>query len=141
MLPVVGTIADESAKTGRPPSLANVNLETDRVEVARRIARAIRATGGGLAHVKAMGVKLEHRGIAQVSMNLTEYHLTSMTSVFDAIVSEAATDGVAVLDSEIVGLVPADALPPDPVRRLKLREADVDRVLEKRLVEPTTNDW
>jgi glutamate formiminotransferase len=79
-----------------------------------------------------MGVQLEH-GIVQVSMNLTNYHETSMMTVFDAIAREAAIDGVRVLESEIIGLVPADALPADPQKRLKLREADIDRVLERRL--------
>ena len=111
----------------------NVNLETDRVEVARRIARKIRASGGGFDHVKAMGVLLEHRRIAQVSMNLTDYHSTPMTTVFDAVVREAGGEGVRVRESEIVGLVPADALPPDPVTRLKLSPADAERVLERRL--------
>jgi glutamate formiminotransferase len=56
-----------------------------------------------------------------------------MTTVFDAVVRAAASEGVNVLDSEIVGLVPEDALPPDPVSRLKLSPADADRVLERRL--------
>jgi glutamate formiminotransferase / 5-formyltetrahydrofolate cyclo-ligase len=111
----------------------NVNLETSRVEVAKRIAGRIRTSGGGFDHVKAMGVLLQHRGISQVSMNLTDYHCTPMTTVFDAVVRAAAGEGVNVLDSEIVGLVPEDALPPDPVSRLKLSPADADRVLERRL--------
>jgi glutamate formiminotransferase len=111
----------------------NINLETNRVEVARRIAGRIRTSGGGFDQVKAMGVLLEHRGIAQVSMNLTDYHCTPMTTVFDAVVREAADEGVEVLDSEIVGLAPADALPPDPVERLKLSPGDANRVLELRL--------
>ena len=110
-----------------------MNLETDRVDVARRIARTIRASSGGLSHVKAMGVLLEHRGLAQVSMNLTDYRITPMTKVFDAVTRQAALEGVHVRESEIVGLAPADALPPDPITRLKLRPADVDRVLELRL--------
>jgi glutamate formiminotransferase len=132
--PEVHRTAGASAIGARPILIAyNVNLDTDRVEVARRIAGAIRASSGGFTHVKAMGVKLAHRGIAQVSMNLTDFRRTSMTAVFDAIVDQATTDGVAVLDSEIVGLVPAEALPPDPVKRLKLTEADANRVLEIRL--------
>jgi len=92
----------------------------------------IRESGGGLAHVKALGMQLDN-GVVQVSMNLTNYKETSMMTVFDAISREAAVDGVRVLESEIVGLVPADALPSDPRRRLKLREQDVDNVLERRL--------
>lgn len=113
----------------------NVNLASNRLGVAKRIAATIRASSGGLSHVKAMGVQLDP-GIVQVSMNLTDYHETSMTTVFDAIAREAAVDGVRVLESEIVGLVPADALPAEPGRRLKLRAADLDRVLEWRLRAP-----
>ena len=117
----------------RPILIAfNVNLGSTRLGVAKRIAAVVRASSGGFAHVKAMGVQLES-GVVQVSMNLTDYAETSMVTVFDAIAREAAEDGIRVLESEIVGLVPADALPPDPRRRLKLREADVDRVLELRL--------
>jgi glutamate formiminotransferase len=111
----------------------NVNLATTRLSVAKRIASVIRASSGGLPCVKAMGVQLEHRHIVQVSMNLTNYKETSMTTVFDAIAREASVDGVRVLESEIVGLVPADALPANPAQRLKLRTDDLDRVLEKRL--------
>jgi glutamate formiminotransferase len=110
----------------------NVNLASNRLGVARRIASAIRESNGGLPHVKALGMQLDH-GIVQVSMNLTNYKDTSMATAFDAIVREAAVDGVRVLESEIVGLVPADALPADPARRLKLRTEDLEKVLEKRL--------
>jgi glutamate formiminotransferase len=117
----------------RPILIAyNVNLASNRLGVARRIASAIRASNGGLPHVKALGLQLD-QGIVQVSMNLTNYKETSMAAVFDAIVREAAVDGVRVLESEIVGLVPADALPAEPARRLKLRAEDLDKVLEKRL--------
>jgi glutamate formiminotransferase len=126
--------AGVSAIGARPILIAyNVNLDADRVDVAKRIASAIRESGGGSQGVRAMGVRLEHRGLAQVSMNLTDYRRTSMQTVFDAVTREAAADGVAVLDSEIVGLVPADALPPDPIKRLKLPAADAGRILERRL--------
>jgi len=110
----------------------NVNLASNRLGVAKRIASAIRASSGGLAHVKALGLQLDN-GLVQVSTNLTNYQETSMTTVFDVIAREAAADGVRVLESEIVGLVPREALPPDPARRLKLRAQDLDRVLERRL--------
>ncbi len=126
--------AGVAAIGARPILIAyNVNLSSDRLSVARRIAGVVRASGGGLPHVKAIGVPLHHRGLVQVSMNLTDYHHTSMTVAFDAVRREAAADGVEVSDSEIVGLVPADALPPDPITRLKLSAADADRVLENRL--------
>lgn len=125
--------AGATAIGARPILIAyNVNLASNRLGVAKRIARAIRASNGGLSHVKAMGVELHH-GIVQVSINLTDYRETSMMTVFDAVAREAAVDGVRVLESEIVGLVPADALPKDPALRLKLRAEDLDRVLERRL--------
>jgi glutamate formiminotransferase len=125
--------AGATAIGARPILVAyNVNLASSRLGVAKRIASLIRASGGGLAHVKALGMQLDN-GIVQVSMNLTNYKETSMMTVFDVIAREASADGVRVLESEIVGLVPADALPKDPVRRLKLREKDLDSVLELRL--------
>jgi glutamate formiminotransferase len=125
--------AGATAIGARPVLIAyNVNLASNRLEVARRIAALIRESSGGLAGVKALGLQLD-TGIVQVSMNVTNYRETSMTAVFDTVAREAAADGVRVLESEIVGLVPADALPPDPVRRLKLRADNLDKVLEKRL--------
>ena len=104
--------AGATAIGARPILIAyNVNLATTRLSVAKRIASVIRASSGGLPFVKAMGVPLENRGVVQVSMNLTNYQETSMVTVFDAIAKEASVDGVRVLESEIVGLVPADALP------------------------------
>jgi glutamate formiminotransferase len=125
--------AGATAIGARPILIAyNVNLASNRLGVAKRIASSIRASNGGLPHVKALGMQLDH-GIVQVSMNLTNYKETSMAAAFDAIVREAATDGVRVLESEVVGLVPADALPNDPARRLKLRAEDLEKVLERRL--------
>lgn len=125
--------AGVTAIGARPILVAyNVNLASNRLGVAKRIASVIRASSGGLPHVKALGMQLDH-GIVQVSMNLTNYKETSMMTVFDAIAREAAVDGVRILESEIVGLVPRDALPADPARRLKLRAEDLDRVLERRL--------
>jgi len=127
--PTAGT----AAIGARPILIAyNVNLASNRLGVARRIATAIRASNGGLPHVKALGLQLDH-SIVQVSMNLTNYKETSMATAFDAVTREAAVDGVRVLESEIVGLVPADALPADPARRLRLRAGHEDKVLEKRL--------
>lgn len=129
--PALHPTAGATAIGARPILIAyNVNLDSDRLDVARRIASAVRESGGGFAKVKAMGVRLAHRGIVQVSMNLTDYHSTSMATVFDAISREAAVDGVGVLDSEIVGLVPADALPPDAATRLKLSESDCLKILD-----------
>ena len=126
--------AGATAIGARPILIAyNVNLATNRLSVAKRIASVIRASGGGLPFVKAMGVPLENRGVVQVSMNLTNYQETSMVTVFDAIAKEASADGVRILESEIVGLVPSNALPNQPARRLKLRSEDLGKTLEARL--------
>jgi len=95
----------------RMPLIAyNINLATDRLDVARKIASAVRMSSGGLRYVKAMGIPLEDRGIVQVSMNLTNYEKTPIFRVFDLVKREAERYGVQVLESEIVGLVPAAAL-------------------------------
>jgi len=88
----------------------NINLATDRLEVARRIAAAVRHSSGGRRFVKAMGIALADRGIVQVSMNLTNFEKTPISRVFELVKREAARDGVAVLESEIIGLVPSAAL-------------------------------
>ncbi len=103
--------AGASVIGARMPLIAyNINLATDRLDVAKKIAAAIRQSSGGFRYVKAMGVKLEDRGIVQVSMNLTNFEKTPIFRVFEAVRREAQRYGVSVLESEIVGLVPAAAL-------------------------------
>jgi glutamate formiminotransferase len=111
----------------------NINLATDRIEVAKKIASAIRFSSGGFRYVKAMGVRLEDRGIVQVSMNLTNYERTPIFRVFDVVKREAARHGVAVLESEIVGLVPAAALVNTAVHHLQLDRFSPDQILERKL--------
>jgi glutamate formiminotransferase len=118
----------------RMPLIAfNVNLESDRLDVAKDIARAIRESSGGLPCVKALGLPLEGGRIAQVSMNLTDYRVTSVRRVFDAVVDEARARGVEVLESELVGLVPAEALSDDDARHARVRGFDGSQILERRL--------
>ncbi len=125
----------------------NVNLGTDDVRLAGGIARKIRASNGGLPRVKAMGVMLRSRKVAQVSMNLTDYETTSIETAFDAAEREAAAVGVEVTSSEIVGLVPRDALPESAIRRLKIQNYRPDLILENRLAkaieerQPTPNPF
>ena len=126
--------AGVSAIGARPILIAyNVNLASRDVAVARAIARAVRASGGGLPGVKAIGVPLPHLQIVQVSMNLLDYHTTSPLVAYTAVGSLAATYGTRVLGSEIVGLVPADALPPDAPRVLQLQTAAEAKILDERL--------
>ncbi len=94
----------------RAPLIAfNVNLDSDDLELARRIAREIRERDGGMPCVKALGLALDG-GLVQVSMNLTDYRVTSMADVVAAVSERAAAVGVAVRESEVVGLLPEDAL-------------------------------
>jgi glutamate formiminotransferase len=88
----------------------NVNLDSADLAAARAIARTVRATSGGLPHVKAMGVLLRSRNIAQVSMNLTDFEVTPLHVAYDAVRAEAARLGVAILESEIIGLAPREAV-------------------------------
>jgi glutamate formiminotransferase len=88
----------------------NINLETDDLSIAQKIARTIRTSSGGLPALKAMGVALRSRGLAQVSMNLTDFEVTPIHQVFDAVLHETARYGCVIAGSEIVGLVPQKAL-------------------------------
>ncbi len=122
----------------RAPLVAfNINLATDRVETAKSIAAAVRQSSGGLPFVKAIGLALDERGLVQVSMNLTNFEQTSIARVFDAVRQEAERRGTTIVESEIVGLVPAAALPPAPERSLRLVGFTEDQVLERRLARET----
>lgn len=126
--------AGASAVGARRPLIAfNVNLATDRVDVARLVARAVRERTGGLPSVKALGVDLPDRGCVQVTMNLTDVEQTSLATAFERVRDEAARYGVAVRGSEIIGLVPASALPPGGAASLQLEAFTPQRVLEHRL--------
>ena len=121
----------------RMPLIAyNINLSTDRIDVAKKIAAAVRFSSGGFRYVKAMGITLADRGIVQVSMNLTNYEKTPILRVFEAVKREAEKYGVNVLESEIVGLVPAAALIDAAETTLQLTAFKRNQVLETRLREP-----
>jgi glutamate formiminotransferase len=118
----------------RMPLIAyNINLATNRLDVAKKIAAAIRQSGGGFRYVKAAGFKLEDRGIVQVSMNLTNYQQTPIFRVFETVKREAARYGVAILETEIVGLVPSAALTGAAEFYLQLEGFKPDQVLEYKL--------
>jgi glutamate formiminotransferase len=128
--PTAGAVA-----IGARPLLVayNVNLATDRLDVARQIARSVRASNGGFPSVKALGLALPHRGIVQVSINLTDYRTTPIWPVFERVRAEAAQRGVLILDSEVIGLVPAGALAGTTPDALKLKDFTAARILENRL--------
>lgn len=112
----------------------NINLDTSDISVANKIARAIRASSGGLPHVKAIGVELKRRKLAQVSMNLTDFEQTPIRRVFDAVRLEAERNACSILGSEIIGLVPRKALGPDDAAYLRLENFSPEKkILENRL--------
>jgi glutamate formiminotransferase len=111
------------------------NLVLDRADLAlaRHIARTIRASNGGLPHVKALGLALEHTGQVQVSMNLTDYRSTSMAEVYRAVLAEAIAGGADIAASEIIGLVPRAALAELEAVAPEIAAAHRGQVLEDRL--------
>jgi len=113
----------------------NVNLGTSDIEIAKKIAKAVRYSSGGYRYVKAMGFELKERGIVQVSMNLTNYKKTPIFRVFETIKNEAERYGVPVVGSEIVGLVPLEALVEVADYYLRLENFSMEQILEKRLIE------
>lgn len=111
----------------------NIYLNTSDVAVAREIARAIRASSGGLAYVKAIGVEMKSRGLAQVSINLTDFEKTPLHRVFGMVRREAEKRGCTVVGSEIIGLIPRRAIEVSDQSELMLENFSPDRVLENRL--------
>ncbi|MDR0961835.1 MAG: glutamate formimidoyltransferase [Mediterranea sp.] len=120
----------------RMPLVAyNVNLGTDSLSVADYIAKKIRFIGGGLRYCKAMGVELKERGIVQVSINMTDFSHTSLYQAFEMIKMEARRYGVSVVGSEIIGLVPMEALTDVAAYYLGLEEFSLQQVLESKIME------
>ena len=126
--------AGASVIGARMPLIAyNINLNSERLDVAKKIAAAVRHSTGGLRFVKAMGVMLEDRKIAQVSMNLTNYQKTPIFRVFEMVKREAERYGVTILESEIVGLVPSAALMATAEYYLQIEGFSANQVLENKL--------
>jgi glutamate formiminotransferase len=111
----------------------NINLNTPDVEIAKKIARAVRSSDGGLRHVKAMGVYLWERDLAQVSMNLTDFEQTPVHCVFEAVKREAERYGVSIAGSEIVGLMPRRALEAAVEYYLQIENFKAAQVLENHI--------
>lgn len=118
----------------RMPLVAyNVNLDTSNVEIADAIAKKVRHIGGGLRYCKAMGVMLEDRNIAQVSMNLTNYEKTAVYRAHEMVKMEAKRYGVNVIGAEVIGLVPMKALIDCAEYYLQIEDFDMNQVLETRI--------
>jgi len=120
----------------RPPLIAfNVNLNTNDLQIANDIAKLIRESSGGFKAVQAKGFDIKERNLVQVSMNLLDYNITPIFKVFDTIKEEAKKRGVEVVGSEVIGLVPMDALIDVTEHYLKIENFKKDQILEKRLSE------
>ena len=118
----------------RMPLIAyNINLNTSSVDIAKKIAKVIRHSGGGLRYVKALGMMLHDRNIAQVSINMTNYKLSSLSRVFEMVKSEAARYGVYIVGSEIVGLVPQESLIDVAEFYLQLENFNSNQILENKI--------
>lgn len=111
----------------------NVNLDTPDVEIATKIARRVRFINGGLRFVKALGVKLNSRNVAQVTMNLTDYTKTPVYAAFETVRMEARRYGVNVIGTEIIGLIPQQALLDCVEYYLQIENFSSDKVLENNL--------
>ncbi len=113
----------------------NVNLGTDNIDIANKIAKAVRHISGGFRYVKAIGVELKDRGIVQVSMNLTNYKKSPIFRVFEVVKREAERYGVPVVGSEIVGLVPLLALVESAAFYLQLEDFSVNKIIESNILD------
>ena len=128
--PTAGTVAIGA----RMPLVAyNINLNTPSLEIAHDIAKKIRFIGGGLRYCKAMGVELKDRGITQVSINMTDYTRTALYRAFELVRVEARCYGVSIVGSEIIGLVPMEALIDTASYYLGLENFSMEQVLEARM--------
>ena len=128
--PTAGTVAIGA----RMPLVAyNINLNTPSLEIAHDIAKKIRFIGGGLRYCKALGVELKDRGITQVSINMTDYTRTALYRAFELVRVEARRYGVSIVGSEIIGLVPMEALIDTASYYLGLENFSMEQVLEARM--------
>jgi glutamate formiminotransferase len=120
----------------RLPLIAfNINLSTADVTIASAISGRVRHSGGGLRFVKAMGIYLAHRNLAQVSMNMTDYTQTTLYQAFEMVKLEARRYGVSIVSSELVGLSPMEALAQSAAYYLQIEDFSMNKVLEHRMME------
>jgi glutamate formiminotransferase / formiminotetrahydrofolate cyclodeaminase len=125
----------------RTPLIAyNVNLASTDLNIAKAIAQTVRESSGGLPFVKAVGIALKTRGMAQVSMNLTNHEETAVHVAFEAVKQEALKRGVAIHSSELIGLIPETAVTQVAGHYLQLEKFQTDQVLEARMARALPQD-
>ena len=128
--------AGVTAIGARMPLIAfNVNLDTDKLEIADSIARKVRNISGGLRFCKGIGIEMRERGNVQVSMNMTDFTRTALYRVFELIKIEALRYGVNIIGSEIIGVVPMAAMIDTAAYYLRLENFSIEQVLENSLLE------
>ena len=108
----------------------NINLKSNDIKAANKIAKEIRESNGGLKNLKAIGIMLESREIAQISMNLTNYKTTNMSDVFQAVNKLAQENSIEILESELIGLTPKEALGTMNEKELKIFNWHENKILE-----------
>ena len=134
--PAAHPTAGATVVGARGPLIAyNIYLRTADIRIAKAIAKAIRHSTGGLRYVKALGLDIPARGQVQVSMNVTNYRKSALHTVFELVRSMADSYGVTISDSEIVGLVPMDALVGAARFYLRMHDFASDQILESRLLQ------
>jgi glutamate formiminotransferase/glutamate formiminotransferase/formiminotetrahydrofolate cyclodeaminase len=111
----------------------NINLQTSDLQIAKDIARAIRTSSGGLPAVKALGLPLPSRNLVQVSMNLTDFQQTGLYAVYSEVERHAAQHGIGIAGSELIGLMPREAIEQAAASFLKLESFDSQRIVENRI--------
>lgn len=111
----------------------NVNLNTQDLSIGRKIAKALRAKDGGFTYVKALAFYLEDKKMVQISMNLTNYRKTPIHRVFQLVKLEASRYGVSVVESEVVGLVPMEAIAEAARFYMQINGFKTDQILEKKM--------
>lgn len=112
----------------------NVNLATSDLKIAKEIASVIREKNGGMKGVKAKGFLLHSRNLAQVSMNLCDYRATGMLAAFNRVQAEAEKRGVQVLESELIGLAPVDAIAQTAAQAVKLPSLSAEQIVEMKFL-------
>lgn len=134
--PAIHPTAGVTGVSARMPLVAfNIDLDTTNIDIANHIAKCIRNSSGGFKFIKAGGVSITERGITQVTMNITDYTKTAMYRVFETVKMEARRYGVNVLGSEVVGLVPMEALVDSAAYYLGLNQFSMDKIIETNLWE------
>jgi glutamate formiminotransferase len=111
----------------------NINLSTSDINIAKEIAKRIRTSSGGLPHVKAIGVELKSRGIVQVSMNLTDYRVTPIIKVYEEVEKLTKLYNTSIIESEIIGLIPQEAIDKNVIDRIKLKNFSEEQIIENKL--------